>query len=125
MEPANVDICQPFIPCLGVAEAPPNGRGALVFAPTAPQSRYRADLGNKEEGIGKRFGGQAADTGRVRKVTNTDQPGAYCQRRLAAAGHISNPSSSGRNRGQTFSEEVMTAAASLVPISTDWERVLP
>ena len=35
------------------------------------------------------------------------------------------PNSSGRNRGHTFSEDVMTEAANLVPISTACASVLP
>ena len=39
--------------------------------------------------------------------------------------YASIPSSPGRKRGHTFSEEVITDAASLVPISTDSANVLP
>ena len=37
----------------------------------------------------------------------------------------SNPNSSGRNLGQTFSREAMTEAASLVPILQDSPIVFP
>ena len=38
---------------------------------------------------------------------------------------ISSPSSAGRNRGHTFSEEVITEAASTEPISMAWGKSLP